>query len=417
MKQLRFVLIFSAFALSSLHAQRGEPEPIPDFTNLEDIIYEPKTTLMFGMRSISGGKAVFRGQGIISAALENPGNATDGNIARLYHDGRLAPDSRIIDVERDEEGNPKLDENGATIPIPIVPDGKTNNWTYRSSSQSTDFPGFIAMHTYSAAVVDTRTRSKDANDSTGIELAVSRDMGRLFNSRVSWNLSAGMAINNISASSNGNVRAELTKLTDLYSLNGQAAPAAPYDTGNRPTHLEPSLDENGNPLFNEDGTPQQIAVADPAILLANSPSSRLTTVTTDETSVSTRSRLKGAYYTFRAGPTIWVPISNRFRLSLSLGATLVYAGTTYTVKQSYLPETGLEILDEVTSDDTAVLPGYYADASMQFDLTSRTGIYAGALFQAAGDFNQNITTSTANYSAKFDFGHQQGFRAGMSVKF
>jgi hypothetical protein len=226
-----------------------------------------------------------------------------------------------------------------------------------------------------------------------------------------------MAINDISATSSGNVRAQLTKVTDLFSLNGVAVPAGGYDTSNRPTHTEDVLDENGNKVLNEDGTVQQIAVPDPVVLLANTPSSRSTTVSTDETSVSTRSRLKGAYYSFRAGPTLWVPISNRLRFSVSVGATLVYAGTTYTVNQSYLPETGLEIVDEVTSDDTAVLPGYYADATLQFDITPRTGIYAGALIQGSGDFTQNITTATANYSAKYEFGHQRGFRAGMTVKF
>lgn len=416
MKQLRLVLIFSAFALSALRAQR-DPEPIPDFSNLDEFIYEPKTTLSFGMRTLSGGKTSFRGQGILRG-LENPGNATDVNVARNYHDGDLNPDTRIIDVVRDANGNPVVDANGATTPIPIEPDGKTNNWRYFYNRQAEESPGFIAMHTYSAAIVDTRITTKDGKGSMGMELAVSRDMGRVFNTRMSWNLTAGMTINDIAATTTRNVKAEITKLTDLYSLNGVTAPAAPYDSTNPPSSTTATvIDADGNPVLNADGTPQTVPVADPAVLLANSPSSRTTTTTTDETSVTTRSRLKGAYYTFRAGPTLWVPISNRFRASVSVGATLIYAGATYTVNQSYLPETGVEIIEEVSSEEKGVMPGYYADASLQFDITPRTGIYAGAVIQGSSDYTQNINTANANYSAKLEFGHQQGFRAGMTVKF
>lgn len=416
MKQLRLVLIFSAFALCSLRAQR-DPEPIPDFSNLDEFIYEPKTTLSFGMRTLSGGKTSFQGQGILKS-LENPGNATDVNISRGYHDGDLNPDSRFIDVVRDADGKPVLDENGAATPIPIEPDGKTNNWRYFFSRQAEESPGFIAMHTYSAAIVDTRVTTKDGKGSMGMELAVSRDMGKIFNTRLSWSLTAGMTINDIAATTTRKVRANITKLTDLYSLYGVAAPAAPYDSTNPPSSTTaPVLDADGNPVLNEDGTPQTVPVVDPPVLLGNSPSSRTTTTTTDETSVTTRSRLKGAYYTFRAGPTLWVPISNRFRASVSIGATLIYAGANYTVNQSYLPETGVEIIEEVSSDEKDVLPGYYADATMQFDITPRTGIYAGAVIQGSGDYSQSIKTATANYSAKLDFGHQQGFRAGMTVKF
>ena len=415
MKQLRLALILAALGISTLRAQR-DPEPIPDFSNLDEFIYEPKTTLSIGMRSLSGGKTSFRGQTTING-LENPGAVTDVNISRSYHDGNIAPDSRIIDVERNEDGTPKLDEDGFTIPIPIEPDGKTNGWRYFYPSQAEEAPGFIAFHTYSATITDTSVRSKDGKGSIGMELAVSRDMGKLFNTRLSWSLSAGLTINDITASTSGKVRADLTKLTDLYSLYGVSAPEAPYDASSPPTHLEPAVDADGNPILNEDGTPQQVSVADDPILLGSSPVSRTSTTTTDETSVTTRSKLKGAYYTFRAGPTLWLPISNRFRASVSVGATLIYAGATYTVNNVYQPETGIEILDEVTADDTRMLPGYYADATMQFDITPRTGLYAGAILQSAGDFSQSINTATANYSSKVEFGRQQGFRAGMTVKF
>ena len=54
---------------------------------------------------------------------------------------------------------------------------------------------------------------------------------------------------------------------------------------------------------------------------------------------------------------------------------------------------------------------------MQFDITPRTGLYAGAVFQNSGNYDQRIKTANANYSTKLEFGNQQGFRAGMTIKF
>jgi hypothetical protein len=421
MKQLRLLLILSAVGLCTVRAQRErEPEPIPDFSNLEDFVYEPKTTLTYGFRTLKGGKVTFNGRGTLSTlAIEQTGSATDRDIQRTYHDGDLSPDNRNLGFEQDADGNLILNEDGSARPIPIVPDGLTNRWQYYFGSQATDSPGYIAMHTYSAAITETRSRSKDLGRSQGMEVAVARDMGRLFGTRMSWTLSAGMTIDDIAASSSGNVRANITKMTDLYSLNGVAAPTAPYNSRNPPSSTtRPALDADGNPLFNEDGTPQTVPVQDDPILLGNAPVSRTFTTKTDETSVTTHARLKGAYYTFRAGPTLWVPISNRFRASLSFGATMIYAGATYSVTQVLDPETGADMIESATSDDTKVLAGYYADATLQFDVTARTGFYAGAVFQGTnGDYSQEINAANANYSSKLDFGHQQGFRAGMTIKF
>jgi hypothetical protein len=63
------------------------------------------------------------------------------------------------------------------------------------------------------------------------------------------------------------------------------------------------------------------------------------------------------------------------------------------------------------------LPGYYVDATLQFDLTERTGFYAGAVMQGAGDYTQNLNSAAAHYSTKIDLAKQQGFRGGMTIRF
>lgn len=405
MKYLRLAPVLYLLALCAAHAQRGgEPEPIPDFTNLDEFIYEPKTTLSIGIRSVGGAKTSFRGKGIIKST-EDIGNATDTNVTRRYHDGAVSADTRTTLIDNGD---------GTTSLVPITPDGKTASWNFSDDRQSAEAPGYIAMHNFSAEVVDPTTRFKQGAGSAGLELVISRDMGNLFHTRLLWNLTAGMTINDISAKSTNQVLANLTKITDLYSLYGETAPTAPYTT---PSSVTTTVtDANGNPVLNPDGSSQTVTT-DTTVLISSTPVNRDQKTTTDSTSVTTRGVLKGAYYTFRAGPTIALPIGQRFRATFTAGATLIYAGSTYTVTQTYQPEIGAEIVDTVTGDTTHLVPGYFADATMQFNLTSRTGFYAGAIFQQSGDYTQNITSPTSNYSTKIDFARQNGFRAGMTIKF
>jgi hypothetical protein len=210
------------------------------------------------------------------------------------------------------------------------------------------------------------------------------------------------------------VRATLTTLTDYYSLFGQVPPAAPYSSPSSSTTTV--VDASGNPVLNDDGTVSTVTV-DTSVLLGNEPAGRTLTTLTDDMSVLNRWQLKGSYYTFRVGPTVWIPFTTRLRASLSVGAALVYSGTTYTVTQTFEPELGAEISDTSSSEAYKLLPGYYADATLQFDLTERAGFYAGAVFQSAGSYTQNVNTENSNYSTKIDLANQNGVRAGLSVRF
>jgi hypothetical protein len=96
---------------------------------------------------------------------------------------------------------------------------------------------------------------------------------------------------------------------------------------------------------------------------------------------------------------------------------MVYSGTSYTVTQTFTPASGADIADTSSSNVYKLLPGYYADATVQFDLTERTGFYAGAILQSAGSYTQNVDTANAHYSTKIDLSNQSGIRAGMSYRF
>src|SRR5215207_11753235 len=89
MKHLRLALVtfVSVVGLASAQEEerRAPPVEIPDFSNLDEYIYEPKSTVRFGFRYISGAKASFSGTGRI-ASPEDPGAATGANLVRSYHD-------------------------------------------------------------------------------------------------------------------------------------------------------------------------------------------------------------------------------------------------------------------------------------------------------------------------------------------
>lgn len=425
MKQFRLALVVFASALGLARAQdeqnRQPPTEIPDFSNLDEYIYEPKSTLIIGMRYLSGAKTQFSGRGLL-AAPEAPTDATTPNIIRTYHDGSVSVDARGGN-RVDGGNNPIIDGSGSATFDPIASDGKTNTWTYTDPTQLTS-DGLLAFHTYSADINDATIRHKDANSASGVDVAVSRDMGNFFGTRASWSIIAGVTMNDISAKTTANLQATLTTITDLYSLDGQVVPVVVLGT----PYISPSsttasvLDSGGNPVLAPDGS-VQTATLDTSVLLNNKPINRTTTTVVDTTSVRDLWKLKGAYYTFRAGPALWVPITARFRASVSAGPTLIYAGSTYSVTQTYQPLTGAAITD--TSTDTAnhLLPGYFADASLEFDLTDRAGFFAGMVFQSAGSYLQTLnttstTTATAeHYATNVNFGNQNGLRAGMTIRF
>ncbi|MGH7943967.1 MAG: hypothetical protein ACREH8_16675 [Opitutaceae bacterium] len=416
MKHLRLALFAfvstAGLACAQDEERRAPPVEIPDFSNLDEYIYEPKSTVRFGFRYISGAKTSFSGQGRIPSP-EDPGTATGANQLRVYHDGSVRPDARVV-PRLDNSGNPIIDpQTNSPAFDPITPDGRTNTWNYTDPSQLAR-PGFVAFQTYSADVIDEAVRQKESGSSAGMDLAVSRDMGKLFGTRLAWNLTAGMSINDIAANTNDRVRATLTTITDFYSLFGRVPPDAPYSSPSSATST--IVDASGNPVLNDDGTVSTVTV-DTSVLLGNEPAGRTIASLTDDMSVSNRWRIKGSYYTFRVGPTVWIPITTRLRASLSVGGALVYSGTTYTVTQTFEPALGGEISDTSSSEAYKLLPGYYADATVQFDLTERAGFYAGAVFQSAGSYTQNVDTENSHYATKIDLANQNGVRAGMSIRF
>ena len=77
----------------------------------------------------------------------------------------------------------------------------------------------------------------------------------------------------------------------------------------------------------------------------------------------------------------------------------------------------------IRGETTRLIPGYYADLNIQYQLTDTAGFYVGSIFQGAGSFKQTLPSGTdsngnpLNYSSTLDFGSQEGVKGGMTVRF
>ena len=404
------LLAFALLGSVALRAQDATEHPTaPPPENLtfltDEYVYIPKYRFSLGIRALTGAKTSFSGRGSITSALDNIGAATGTGFARVYHDGTVSPDTRTVSVD---------DGNGGSLNVAIAPDGKTNNWTYVDPTQVTP-TGNIAMNSYSADMIDAGPRTKNTDNTFGFEVVAARDMGKL-GTHFEWNLAAGFSLNDLRAGLRTTVPATITTTTDVYSLYGAPAPAAPF-TGVSAASTQSVLDANGNAVLNSDGTVKTVS-PDTVTLLGNEPLSRTTPPpVTDTTSVINSWQLKGAYFTFRAGPTLLLPITEHLRASVSVGGALVYAGTTYTIRQQFTPATG-DAINLVESDSANhFLPGYFADANLEYWLTDTAGFYAGAVYQNTGSFKQEVKTDTADFSTKVDMSSLSGLRAGVNIKF
>jgi hypothetical protein len=412
MRFLRFALCVACLPLAGLRAAEDEkpvPEEIPNFNQLDEYIYVPKQTLSLGTRLfLNGPKATYGGQGSIPSGIGDLAGPTFPNISRTYADGQVNPDTRTISV------NTGI---GVTQQEPISPDGRTNSWSYANSSQLQP-NGDINFHIYSGQVTDTGTHQDEATPSVGLELIFDRDMGKL-GKKWKWSFTAGFSIADIHSSTFANVGTTLTTLTDTYDLFGQVPPPAPFTSPGAISQT--ALNSSGQAVGGSTATTTQ--EAGQTILIGNRPIQNLpgngeTIVNTDVFSTN-RYFIEGAYYTLRVGPTLIMPINSRLRLTLSAGPALIYAGSEYNVLEDLVYATGEPALTQLyQKENTKLLPGYYVDVNLRYDLTETAGFYVGGIYQGAGSYSQSMTSgSNTAYTTKVDFGSEEGVKGGLTVRF
>ncbi|MCX6934512.1 MAG: hypothetical protein NTZ29_17790, partial [Verrucomicrobia bacterium] len=112
--------ILFACVLSAQEERQAPPTEIPDFSNLDEFIYVPKSTMQFGARNMSGPKTSFSGKGKLATNVQS-GTDILGLVPRTYHDGSVSIDARTTVVDNGD---------GTTSTLSAPNDGKTNTWNF-----------------------------------------------------------------------------------------------------------------------------------------------------------------------------------------------------------------------------------------------------------------------------------------------
>lgn len=379
------------------------PEEIPNFNQLDEFIYVPRSTLSLGSRLfLNGPKTTYAGQGLIPSVVGPLAPYTVPNVSRSYADGYVLPDARQT---------PSATGDESTIGVPIPSDGRTDSWSYVNASQVLA-NGDIAFHTYQGNVIDTAEHTTTGEPSVGLELVMDRDMGHL-GKHFKWAITAGLSIADIHSSSYLSVPTTLTTVTDTYDLFGQVAPTPPFSSPG--TVSQTVLNSSGQPVTTV-GSANATQTANQVILLGNRPLSETTTPTLVDS--TNRYFIEGAYYTFRVGPTLILPFGH-WTASLSAGPDVIYAGSEYNVLEDLVYATNEPDLTQLyQKENTKLLPGYYVDANLRYDLNDTTGFYVGGIYQGAGSYSQAVSSGAGSaYTTRVDFQAEEGVKGGLSVRF
>lgn len=421
-KSIATLALLALPALLAAQTSSAEEERLQRLMADTAQLYVPKNHVSVGFHLLSsGGNVQYGNLGIVASNVSPVAPASAGAVTRIYNNGQV-----VTDMPRPQETNAAgtqsstpggrypatttstaADGTSTTVTVgdflSYTP-GLTRNWSYSSAAQVTT-NGRIGFSTYSA-MSDGGKVMKDSGASGGVEFEFSRVVGKI-SSRVVWGFAAGVALNTMSNKANGSVTSTLHANTDFYSLNGQAAPAAPHDTANARTDF---LGSDGNiyPLAFETTRP----LVDVPIAGAST-----STDTLGGTTVNGNWQVKGAYFLMRVGPSLRAQLTTRLGLNASFGVAGAYAGSTYSAVESFaVPNlTGVLIktANPEQSSATKLLSGYYADVNLELAINERTGFFGGVSAQKIASYDQTVGGRTA----RIDLGSSVGIRGGISFRF
>lgn len=375
---------------------------------------EPRTRITVGVRMIdSGGKVSFGNLGERTASLVAP--AAEGNVDRVYDNGAVYADglranerdANGLQVPLDADGRYMVRDADGKIVQNLIgyQTGATRNWNGKYDAQVEEHEGYVGFHSYSA-ISEGASLSKEQGASGGIELTITQDFGRI-GRRLNWGLAAGVTLNGINAKTGGTIAATLRTHADYYKILDGSAVSMPYGTPSS-TFL---FDDEGN-YVNDSGY-------ETTAVLSNTPDATLSTVTDiiGGAEVKGNWQIKGAYLMVKVGPSMRAQITERIGLTASAGYAAAYAGTRYTVLETFsVPTMGsleLKVEDPVGSTQTKFLSGYYADLTVDFLANDRTGLFGGVTAQQLDSYDQQLSGRTA----KIDLGSAVGIRGGVSIRF
>ncbi len=332
--------------------------------------------------------------------------------SRFYDDGSVDLDTR----------------SGSTLSN--FDDGRTNRWNYNFDTQITP-SGDIAFHKYSTASNGTDI-SADTGSGAGIDMQYDMVLG-VGGGKVTdrawsytWGIMAGAVFSPLNAKVRQQVKANLVTITDTYSLEGAEVPHAnPADLdGDGIADYVPGYTAPSTTTLDGIGpTGQSVTYTiDNTTLLDNRPFSRSDPlVTPDAVDIDGYWQVKGAYYSFRAGPWLRWQFSRFLSLRASVGATYSFIGAK--MERDELVS-GIDVLSALREGDVSVPKnestfGVFGALDAEWWVSDRTGFFASFTYENAGkDFVLTSGDPTAGgRRAVVQMPKGGGFRAGISVLF
>jgi hypothetical protein len=405
--------------------------------------YSPRNSITIGFRMLSSGARV-KYTNLGSVPMGSPFiPISAGAVARQYDDGLVgvdAPRPNEKDLDGIQVSTPggryqttqtvpigTADADGNVIGVTNTTEvngdylsytpGLTRIWTYVTPEQIAVRPGYIAMNNYSTSS-DGASAMHKQGPVGGIELQFAHSFGKATN-RVQWSVLTGITMNDINNKVTADVSATLHTNTDFYSLHGLTAPPLPTTTDattgavttsayDAPSYTD-LLDASGN-VITTNGLETTVPISDV-------PVDQITTIgAPGSVIVHGRWQIKGAYYMVKLGPALRAQLTDHLSINASLGAAGAFAGTHYTVTESFvIPNVGNTVTTPITeqSETSKFLGGYYADLNLDWATNDTTGLFGGITAQRLGSFDQNVGGRIAHV----DVGSAVGLRGGVSIKF
>jgi hypothetical protein len=234
--------------------------------------------------------------------------------------------------------------------------GRTWNWGYQNASQISG--GDVLMHATGSEGGSEEHSSDDPNP--GFDFNYVRDIGHC--SWGQWGIKIASGYTRLQVRDNDPMNVKLETLTDTYALNGVIPPQAPY-TG---------------------------SFSGPGPVLGSEPISR--SLGTTEGIVSGSHNLDAALIDLRLGPSVNIPLFNRFSVQGGGGLAVGLVDSHFTFNENSGPGSASV---SGGNNRTGFVAGAYAEAGFAYRICHSTSIFTGAQFEYLGDFSQNVDGRTA----------------------
>lgn len=334
----------------------------------------------------------FGGLGGIPSTRNIPGaDQTDFGL-RQYDDGGVAldaPRENEVDANGNQTSTPggryeDTDENGDVIGdyLSYTP-GQTRDWAFLNDSQVVN--GRLSLNTFATESAGTNFTRDAEGSGLGMELGVSKRLLK-FGRKTELSFSASVGISDFESRVAERITANLITLTDVYNILG-TTPIASYLAPD----FEDLFDDVGNVIV---GGGKEITVP-----LQQITPDRTVTTTPNGANVEGVWDISGSYYSIRIGPEIRSHLSEKLAFTAGAGFLGVYVGSDFTVSE-ILDLDGYPTFATIGVSQTEnmrdLIAGFYAEATVEYWITQRTGFFLGATFESVDDFVQTLGGRTAS---------------------